>query len=374
MRGSSERRGLALAAALAAALFAGASFAQDEPSIAKEISPDAEKVLEGGLAYLAHNQAPDGSLGESTNKSFRLATTSLAGLAWLAAGSTPTRGRHKEELKKAIEYVVAQRDSERIPLTYFGKPAHDEAGRMHAHGMALLFLAESYGMFGRGTETLAAEVKDTIEGAVKVSVAAQTAGKGGWGYLFAGESDYGFDEASTTITQIQGLRAARNAGFTVDSRCIDRAVKYVKSCVGEKGDCCYSLTMADGTRTSFELTAAAVATLNAAGTYGGEKLDRALDYLRRQIKKRSDKPTAACENYFYYGNLYAAQAMFQAGGADWASWWRGAQDDLVNLAQKEMREGEVSWKEDRGFGDAYATASVCLILAIPYRYLPIFER
>ena len=70
------------------------------------------------------------------------------------------------------------------------------------------------------------------------------------------------------------------------------------------------------------------------------------------------KPTLACENYYFYGNLYAAQAMFQAGGADWATWFKGAQEDLVSKAR---RKGDtVYWEDPRGFGDAYATASACL--------------
>jgi hypothetical protein len=91
--------------------------------------------------------------------------------------------------------------------------------------------------------------------------------------------------------------------------------------------------MPDGQRTTFELTAAAVSTLNAAGTYRSDKLDLALGYMRREMA-RHEKPTLACQNYYFYGNLYAAQAMFQAGGADWASWWKGAQEDLVAKAQR----------------------------------------
>jgi hypothetical protein len=370
---------IAAASIAAAAVGSLQSRAQDEAEAkATELSAEARSALEGGLNFLDQEQGKDGSSGGvSTKGCVRLATTSVAGLAFLAAGNTPSKGPHHEKVRAAILYVLSQQEVSGLYPSYIRLGAHpgrDEAGRMHAHGLSVLFLAEAYGMLGED-KRLAGDVKTAIEGAIKVTLASQTRMKGGWGYGFAGfegEPELDFDEASTTITQIQGLRAARNAGFSVPGKSIERAVKYVKECIGEKGDCCYSLSMADGRRTSFELTAAAVSTLNASGAYKTEKLELALGYMRRQMA-RKEKPTFAAENYYFYGNLYAAQAMFQAGGADWATWWTGAQEDLVSKAKRGRGDG-IFWEDPRGFGDAYATASACLILGIPFRYLPIFER
>lgn len=381
-----RRQRLALAAAVTAAIGLGslASRAEDDASSdSTELSKDAQTVLEGGLKFLADQdqQGADGGLkAPSTSMSIRLATTSLAGLAWMARGSTPTRGPYQANIVKALEYVVSQRDrsSSRAPgYTYF-MTTSEAQGRMHAHGFATLFLAEAYGMLGKKNEKLAVDVRSTLEGAVKLTIASQTKNKGGWGYAFAGEGNFALDsdEASTTITQVQALRAARNAGFSVPPKSIDRAVKYVKTCITDKGDCVYSLTMADGKRTSFELTAAAASTLNAAGTYRSDKLDAALGYLRREMTKKAaknEKPTQCCEQYYFYGNLYAAQAMFQAGGADWTTWWKGAQEDLFSKAVRHHGD-QFKWEDPRAFGDCYATASACLILELPMRYLPIFER
>ena len=345
------------------------SRAQDQTGAGAELGTDARSVLDGGLDYLAGSQGADGASGGSeTRGSVRLATTSLAGLAFLAAGNTPSRGPYRESVKASLDFVLKQATHDSTSYTRFGTPPADEAGRMHAHGFAMLFLAEAYGMV-RPDSDLAKEVRATLEGAVKLSLASQT-DRGGWGYAFKGEGT-GLDEASTTITQIQGLRAARNAGVHVPSRAITSAVKYVKDCMNSRGECRYSLTMEQGDRTSFELTAAAVSTLDAAAAYDSEKLKLGLAYLRRQIQAK-DKPTLAAESYYFYGNLYAAQAMFQAGGADWANWFKGAQEDLVSKAKR--RGDQVNWEDKRGFGEAYATASACLILAIPLRYLPIFER
>ncbi len=367
-----------MAAALVAALGLGvaASRAEDDAADVGELTKEADQVLRGGLKYLAdpNQQGAEGDVrAGNTTGSLRLATTSLAGLAWLAGGSTPTRGPYCDNIVRALESVVTQWKAG--GKVRFGNPGENEGGRMHAHGFAMLFLAESYGMLGgEKNKGLADDVKEALKSAVKLSVASQTKQKGGWGYAFADDPSFGneMDEASTTITQLQGLRAARNAGIVIPSKTIERAIKYVKKCVKPKGDCCYSLSMAEGDRTSFELTAAAVSTLNAAGTYKSGELDLALGYMRRECAKKKF-PTEACEQYYFYGNLYAAQAMFQSGGPDWAGWWKGAQEDLVSKARRESADG-FRWDEPHNFGECYATASACLILALPLRYLPIFER
>src|SRR5947209_2964426 len=95
------------AAALARAVALGLAVtrAQDEAaSSSSELSKDAQTILQGGLDYLADadQQGADGSVrAQGTSISLRLATTSLAGLAWLAQGSTPTRGRYKDKILKA---------------------------------------------------------------------------------------------------------------------------------------------------------------------------------------------------------------------------------------------------------------------------------
>ena len=63
-----------------------------------------------------------------------------------------------------------------------------------------------------------------------------------WGYVSAADGQ-GFDEGSVTITQMQGLRAARNAGIAVPAKVIDNAKKYLEECTTEDGGVIYSLGM-----------------------------------------------------------------------------------------------------------------------------------
>ncbi len=352
---------LALALSCAAGALAGGAAAlarADEGApLAGEMTPAAGRAVERGLERLVALQNPHtGEFGER----YTVASTALAGLALLASGEVSGRGRRAEAVAGAVHYLLNAALTRPAPDLVFFTNGRDDQGKMHSHGLAMLFLAECYGTTDRDRE-----IRDALRGAIRTTLRAQTT-HGGWGYYIREDPLWREDEASVTITQIQALRACRNAGLAVPSGAIDAAVEYVRRSMTADGSCRYSLTMAEGWRTSFELTAAAVSTLHASGIYDSPEVRRGLEYLRREIRALKS-PGKASHNFYFYGNLYAAQAMFQAGGEDWRTWFSGMRDELVK-AQKPSG----GWEDERNFGEAYATASALLILQVPARYLPIF--
>ena len=114
----------------------------------------------------------------------------------------------------------------------------------------------------------------------------------------------------------------------------------------------------------YELTAAAVSTLHSTGIYESQEAMRGLGYMRAAW---TENPWKASANFEYYGNFYAAQAVYQAGGEYWQGWFPKVRDYLVR-----QQAADGSWTSDRG--NVYATAVCVLILQIPYNYLPIFQR
>jgi hypothetical protein len=58
--------------------------------------------------------------------------------------------------------------------------------------------------------------------------------------------------------------------------------------------------------------------------------------------------------------------MFQAGGKYWGSYYPKVRDRII-----EMQKADGSWT---GYGDSYATAMCCIVLQVPYRYLPVLQR
>ena len=100
----------------------------------------------------------------------------------------------------------------------------------------MLFLSQVLGE----EEDLArrSELIKVLEQAVEFSGRAQTK-DGGWGYVSAKDGN-DFDEGSTTITQVQGLRGCRNAGIPVPRETIDRAIAYIHKCTMPDGGVQYS--------------------------------------------------------------------------------------------------------------------------------------
>ncbi len=95
----------------------------------------------------------------------------------------------------------------------------------------MLFLSQVLGE--EEDEDRRKELIKVLTKAVEFSGRAQT-DEGGWGYVSAKDGN-GFDEGSTTITQVQGLRGCRNAGIPVPKEIIDKAVNYIRKCTMDDG-------------------------------------------------------------------------------------------------------------------------------------------
>ena len=72
------------------------------------VTPAIEASIKKGLSYLARAQESDGSYGKSTwsTNVYPTAITSLSGLAFLASGSTPTRGPYARNLQRITRYLL----------------------------------------------------------------------------------------------------------------------------------------------------------------------------------------------------------------------------------------------------------------------------
>lgn len=353
---------------LAGALFAWAAApavgqepvpAARETTSFQELDRETLDAIERGIDWLAREQLGGSGRWPSTPQRYQMSITALAGLALLAHGDTPDSGKHAREVRRAVEWVL---DSQRREskghrwdgLLFDGRDdAFDmqEDKAMHGHGFALLFLAEAY---GQTRETALRErMHEAIGAACRLTERTITR-DGGWFYT----PDSPRDEGSVTITQIQGLRSARNAGISVDAAVIDKAVSYIKASQMADGGVRYTLRWG---KTSPALTAAGISVLHGAGEYHGEALEKGYAYLRQHLT------TDPKQHFFFYTHLYAAQAMFQRGGPEWANYFPRIRRELLDL-----RRGHPYW--DSNYGKSYGTAISLLILQLPLRYLPIFQR
>ena len=340
-----------LAAACAPVL---ASRARAEEVLPKHITPQTLKAVKQGLDYLAKTQSPDGAWHEGRGgDAYPCAMTSLAGTALLAHGDTPTRGHYSPNIAQTVDCL----------LRYTGKnglitgPGQDGGQPMHGHGFALLFLASVYGM--ESNTERREKIKEAVERAVLLTAGGQS-GAGGWTYTPGGG-----DEGSVTVTQVQGLRAAHNAGFSVPKGTIEEAVRYIERCSTPEGGICYSLGSGGGARLA--ISAAAVATLYNAGEFDAPVAERCLDYVWNQFK--GQKQWSKGGGHDYYTHLYASQAYYMAGDKYWDEYFPEARDQLLSMQDK----GDGSWEGDY-IGKTYGTAIALIILQLPFKYLPVYQR
>jgi len=353
-----RRRILPLAVAcIAAAGFQAAAQEERPPNSAQnniaadEFTPQMDRAVNRGLEALAEMQNTDGSFGGG-RFGRNVAITALAALAFMADGNLPDRGPYGEHVERCLEYILAN-------STETGLIADEAAnGPMYGHGFATLFLGEIYGMTAGGPDQeIADQVHEALVKSVRLIEGSQNH-EGGWRY-----NPVPYDaDVSVTICQVMGLRSARNAGIEVDRAIIEKAVKYVQLCQNDDGGFRYQSQPGES---GWARSAAGVATLFYAGIHEGVEIDEGIDYLQKTA--RPGTPLGSMAHY-HYGHYYAIQAMYLAGGEMWADWWPETRDQFIAT-----QRNDGGWS-DRSIGDAYATAMSLIILQMPKRYLPIFQK
>ena len=357
MSGILSRRGrwVCLAGVLAcvvAPLAPSAPAQPDAPPLPEHMTPAAVDAVERGLQYLQRTQSNDGSWKSTSDGSaYPVSMASLAGMAFLAHGDTPTRGPYADTLAAAVGYVTSEARPD--GLISVGSA---NGRTMYGHGFGLLFLATTYGM---ETDPRSRQRMHTaIEKGIRLTASAQSP-RGGWYY-----TPNSGDEGSVTVTQMQALRAAQNAGFTVPQDTVTRAIHYLELCQGPEGGIIYAYGSGGGSRLA--ISAAAITCLYSVGEYESPLAEDCLKYVWDHLKA-SDMGWSM-SGHSFYGHYYAAQSFYQAGDDYWATYFPAIRDHLLSM---QNRDG--SWSGD-GIGPVYGTALACTILQLPYKYLPIYQR
>jgi hypothetical protein len=389
--------------AFTALVLAPPESAADGKARPRLMNDETRAAIQRGLRYLVRTQVSDGSdadgawrcdAGNKVNEMYvvfeggrnvpHVGVTALGVLAFLAAGHEPGRGPYGQVVERAVQFLVRHVQNDGYVQ------AHET--RMYSHAFATLALAEVYGMSRHP------DLREKLQSAVEFTVRCQNE-TGGWRYKpFTVDSDM-----SVTVCQVVALRAARNVGIKVPQSTIDRALGYVISSAitedrpygADRGTFYYQPASTRYNRSSFSLTAAGLTTLFQAGLYDNRMMRAYIE--ARGIDK--DPPPSVedsvgvmrqyyedvrlrhAEHYFfYYGNYYAAQALYHIGAYSpevWESWYDMVRKDLLRLERRTTADGgpeESFWVSNVGSTHTYATASAILILSIPFDYLPIHQR
>ncbi len=314
----------------------------------KVVTGQTQESIDKGLKWLAGQQHVDGSFGSGLMYRGNVAVTALCGMAFLSAGNTPGCGPYGQQVERTVEYLLKNAKSN----GYIIHDRYKSHGPMYGHGFATLFLAEVYGMSPKK------ELRETLKKAVKLIVDTQN-DDGGWRY----KPERATADISVTVCQMMALRAARNAGIHVPKSTVDRCVDYVKRSQNPDGGFRYQLV--GRANSLFPRSAAGVVAFYNAGIFKGPELERGLDYLMRYLPRGQ---IIRFDNHYFYGQYYAVQAMWHAGGRYWEQWYPAVRDELV---RRQTTDG--AWL-NTSICNEYGTAMSLLILQLPNNFLPIFQR
>lgn len=338
---------------------------------AEEVPPEVRGAVDKGLAWIARIQSPDGHW-EANGGQYPTTMTALAGMTLLMEGSTIRDGKYADRVRKAVDWFMER--SQRNGL--LGNPNNptESARYIYGHGYGMLFLSQVYGEEEDGERRR--RLENMLTKAVEFTGKAQTT-RGGWGYVSSADGG-GFDEGSTTITQLQALRAARNSGIYVPKSIIDNAQKYLRDATTERGALRYSLA-SGGHEGGPALVAAAIAGGFNTGEYNSPFVKRWFTYCKTAIPIGGGGRFAHDE----YTHYYYAQSLYLLGDNGYAklfpesketerlTWSKYRKATFDQLVKNQNSDG--SWNSGN-IGAVYTTSVNLTILQLDNGTLPIYQR
>jgi hypothetical protein len=376
----------------AALAFSGGPRRDDGDAAAQQTVGDprqivrAHRIATRALTWLSGRVRSNGSLDMSpadprsrARLQPTLAASALTALAFMANGHTAddSEDGHGARVRATIGWLTSQAAFVDCSCDKVKGP-HEMArfadgvfttSHMHTQGYVTWALAMACGMsFGEQSVDQRAELMRVTQAAIHAIEFAQEA-RGGWWYGFEAEASQ--HEGSVTVTVLQALRSAKEAGLRVDPTVIARAVDYLRQSQVDKPDDsrygAFRYKHGDP-MTSFALTAAAVSSLNQTGDYDSRFVDLGIEFMRQKdpLTHASIEP----ERWPWYGRFYATQAYWQYRELRHFRGWYPA---LVDVAENEQDDDDGHFDDDE-FGEVYATAMAALTLGVPFGYLPSFER
>jgi hypothetical protein len=320
---------------------------------------EVREIYDRGLQYLANSQGPSGEW--QVGGQMGPGVTGLCLMALLASGEDPNFGPYSAHVRAALRSIIGSQE----PVSGCIGP-----GNMYHHGFAMLALAEAYGavddhnlwnapadgVAGKGAERRSRSVGQALELAVRCALASQKQNPlGGWRY-----SPNAHDaDTSVSGAVLVGLLAARNAGIEVPDQAVDRALAYYRQSTGTDGTVGYA-GPGGGPGDSTARSSIATLVYAIARRKDLKEYKATIDYLKHQ---RGPGHNHNDEYTFYY----QAQALYQGDPDEWEKWNKS---QIRRLKQAQQADGSFASQ----FGPAYGTSMSLLVMAVNYRFLPIYER
>ncbi len=348
-------------------------------------SPETELAVERGLAWLARHQAKDGHWGEdclgtgeatcclgpkhctSAGGAFSVAQAGLATLAFQAGGQYGSNAKvHSEVVRHGLDWLVTQQGENGALYTRgLGENHHDH---MYEHGIAAWALCDACAVATAAGKTAEPRCRAAAEKAVRF-IESQQHRDGGWRYSPRP------DEASDTSVsgwQVLALKSAKDAGIAVSSTCLEKAVRFFRSC-----------RWLDTGKTRYYVFASEpTPAVSGAGLLvqefvleqpDAEWVRQGAEYLADFADSQWSSAELDSQTHLYAWH-YCALAMFQHGGEFWKRWNDSVQERVRGAQDQDSQSctlGSWDWQSDdfgKQGGRITTTALATLTLEVYYRY------
>ena len=340
----------------------------------------ADGIVERGLGWLAAAQEDDGrwtlgtyhpkGVGGAVRLQSDTAATGLALLTFLGAGYDHFDGRHREVVRRGLDWLVSVQKADG-DLFVPADPVSNSCARMYSHGIATMALCEAVGMTGDPL------LRPAAEKAIGFIVASQQADRGGWRYQPRADSDL-----SVSGWMLVALRSGTLAGLTVPTETYDGVRRLLDESANPDKLGHYLYNALSPEQRPSDLSAASMTALGSlmrlhTGTPRTDPpLGAAAASLAAMKPAYGTRQARTRDAYLWY---YASQVLVQTGGPDWDAWYAQL---CTALEAEQVAEGANagSWEPlgtvpDRwgAFGGRlYVTALHLLALEVPYRHLPTY--
>ncbi len=335
---------LGLSFVLCSMLPASVTVSQRVTSI--ELTPHARRAIDRALAYLEREQSSNGSWGKER---YWVANTALSTMAFMVQGHVPGKGKYGETMEKGVGYLVAQ--AKQRPDGYI---VDASSGTFYQHALAVMALAEAWG------QSKNPAVGPAVRAGTRVILSSQNK-EGGWGYSPDPKQP---GDLSITIMGIEALISAKEAGILVPDVALERARDFIYACQSKKsGAFWYKPNRTDETN-AYRMGAGLLG-LQLAGDLDSQSLDRGWKFL---MGEGVEKGWAFKERRDWLDQFYCVQACYQAGDKYIKFWYPRAAEKIISQQES---SGKIAGDGNMPHG---GTAVATLVLAVPYRFLPIFQR
>jgi len=335
-----------------------------------------ETAIGKALSWLARKQGSDGRLakpekeritktddGRTLTRSIdniEVALTAVGGLAFLAEGSTPSGGKRRKNLARAVEFLTASLRSDGIVSPFSGNDHLYLVTCNFETPLAAMFLSEVH----RADPD--PKLREALVAIAKYLARAQESRTGAWGYSFDFKefspfTRRGWRLLATTQVCLAALNSMREAGVPVDEDVIGRAARYLLLCRTRDGAFSYKAEYRMGKGEP----GTAAGAIHALGRSG--RVDAAtLESIRAGHRRRYARLDGFGKHWWWF-LLFSAFAMHDSGAGAYDAFDHSFRDLLLH-----DQKDDGHWTEpDGNGGSVFATAIAAVVLQLRKGHLSI---